>query len=109
MEEYSLGIFFISELISEINQDEIIKVLIDSDIKSEVKNGNYEIILNYIRKLIKKNIMNNNNKDNNNKISQSTINNLHNLYILILSLSEKPEHKKEVIEYLLNISNAIWY
>ena len=88
------------ELISEINQDEIIKVLIDSDIKSEVKNGNYEIILNYIRKLIKKNIMNNNNKVNNNKISQSTINNLHNLYILILSLSEKPEHKKEVIEYL---------
>jgi hypothetical protein len=88
------------ELISEINQDEIIKVLIDSDIKSEVKNGNYEIILNYIRKLIKKNIMNNNNKENNNKISQSTINNLHNLYILILSLSEKPEHKKEVIEYL---------
>ena len=85
---------FEKELISESNQDEIIKVIIDFDIKPEIKNENYEIILNYIRKLIKKNIMKNNN------ISQSTINNLHNLYILILSLSEKPEHKKEVIEYL---------
>ena len=90
---------FEKELISESNQDEIIKVIIDSDIKSQVKNGNYEIILNYIRKLIKKNI-NNNPKEKNNSLSQSTINNLHNLYILILSLSEKPEHKKEVIEYL---------
>ena len=90
---------FEKELISESNEDEIIKIIIDSDIKSEVKSENYEIILNYIRKLIKKNIMNNN-KDINNGISQSTINNLHNLYILILSLSEKPEHKKEVIEYL---------
>ena len=90
---------FEKELISESNQDEIIKVIINSDIKSQVKNGNYEIILNYIRKLIKKNI-NNNPKEKNNSLSQSTINNLHNLYILILSLSEKPEHKKEVIEYL---------
>ena len=90
---------FEKELISESNQDEIIKVIIDSDIKSQVKNGNYEIILNYISKLIKKNI-NNNPKEKNNSLSQSTINNLHNLYILILSLSEKPEHKKEVIEYL---------
>ena len=90
---------FEKELISEINKDEIIKVIINSDIKEQVNSGNYEIILNYIRKLIKKNIMNND-KDKNNIISKSTINNLHNLYILILSLSEKPEHKKEVIEYL---------
>ena len=43
-----------------------------------------------------------NNKDNKikNSLSKSAISNLHNLYILILSLSEKPEHKKEVIEYL---------
>ena len=92
---------FENEVISESNQEEIIKVLIDSDIKAEIKNDNYEIILNYIRKLIKKNIINNN-KDNKNKnvLSKSAISNLHNLYILILSLSEKPEHKKEVIEYL---------
>ena len=45
---------FEKEVISEENQNEIIKVIIDSDIKTEVKNGNYEIILNYIRKLIKK-------------------------------------------------------
>ena len=90
---------FEKELISEINQDDIIKVIINSDIKEQVNSGHYEIILNYIRKLIKKNIMNND-KDKNNTISKSTINNLHNLYILILSLSEKPEHKKEVIEYL---------
>ena len=90
---------FEKEIISEDNQNEIIKVIINSDIKTEVKNGNYEIILNYIRKLIKKNFTRND-QNKNNKISDSSINNLHNLYILILSLSEKPEHKKEVIEYL---------
>ena len=90
---------FEKELISDVKQNEIIKVIIDSDIKTEVKSGNYEIILNYVRKLIKKNIVKND-KEKNNIISQSSINNLHNLYILILSLSEKPEHKKEVIEYL---------
>ena len=90
---------FEKEAISEENQNEIIKVIIDSDIKTEVKNGNYEIILNYIRKLIKKN-MTKNDQNKKDKISDSSINNLHNLYILILSLSEKPEHKKEVIEYL---------
>ena len=44
----------------------------------------------------------NNNLDINNKnvVSSSTINNLHNLYLLFLSLSDKPEDKKEVIEYL---------
>jgi hypothetical protein len=92
------------EFISESNQDDIIKVIIDADIKEEIKRGNYETILNYIRRLIKKNVMNNSNSNpsNNNKnlVSVSTINNLHNLYILFLSLSDKPEHKKEVIEYL---------
>jgi hypothetical protein len=92
------------EFISESNQDDIIKVIIDADIKEEIKRGNYETILNYIRRLIKKNVMNNSNSNpsNNNKnvVSLSTINNLHNLYILFLSLSDKPEHKKEVIEYL---------
>jgi hypothetical protein len=90
------------EFISETSQDDIVKVIIDSDIKQEIKKGNYDIILNYIRKLIKKNIMNSSNSGNNNKndISPSTINNLHNLYILFLSLSDKPEHKNEVIEYL---------
>ena len=88
------------ELISEFNQDEIINVIIDSDIKSEVKNNNYENILNYIRKLIKKNISNKVDNNKSKTLSKSTINNLHNLYILILSLSDKPEHKKEVIEYL---------
>ena len=90
------------EFISETNQDEIVKVIIDSNIKEEIKRGNYETILNYIRRLIKKNIMNRSNISNNDKnvVSPSTINNLHNLYILFLSLSDKPEHKKEVIEYL---------
>ena len=37
------------EFISETNQDEIVKVIIDSDIKQEVKKGNYDTILNYIR------------------------------------------------------------
>jgi len=90
------------EFISETYQDEIVKVIIDSNIKEEIKRGNYETILNYIRRLIKKNVMNSSNISNNNKnvVSPSTINNLHNLYILFLSLSDKPEHKKEVIEYL---------
>ena len=44
--------------------------------------------------------MTKNDQNKKDKISDSSINNLHNLYILILSLSEKPEHKKEVIEYL---------
>ena len=89
------------EFISETNQDEIVKVIIDSDIKQEVKKGNYDTILNYIRRLIKKNVMHNNSNINNkNVVSPSTINNLHNLYLLFLSLSDKPEHKKEVIEYL---------
>ena len=91
---------FEKESISKSNQDEIIKVIIDSDIKTEVKSDNYETILNYVRKLIKKNISHNTLDKNKNNINHSTINNLHNLYILILSLSEKPEHKKEVIEYL---------
>ena len=89
------------EFISETNQDNIIKVIIDSDIKQEVKKGNYDTILNYIRKLIKKNVMNSSNSTGDkNQVSPSTINNLHNLYLLFLSLSDKPEHKKEVIEYL---------
>ena len=90
------------EFISESNKEDILKVIIDSDIKEEIKKGNFEIILNYIRKLIKKSVMSNSNSSNNNKndISPSTINNLHNLYILFLSLSDKPEHQKEIIEYL---------
>ena len=90
------------EFIAETNQDDIVKVIIDSDFRQELNKGNYDTILNYIRRLIKKNVMNNSNSSNNNKnvVSQSTINNLHNLYILFLSLSDKPEHKKEVIEYL---------
>ena len=88
------------EFISETNQDDIVKIIIDSNIKQEIKKGNYDTILNYIRKLIKKNVMNNLHNDNKKVVSPSTINNLHNLYILFLSLSDKPEHKKEVIEYL---------
>ena len=90
------------EFISESNQDEIVKVIIDSDIKEEIKRGNYDTILNYIRRLIKKNILNSTNPSANKNIvvSPSTVNNLHNLYILFLSLSDKPEHKNEVIEYL---------
>ena len=89
------------EFMSEINQDDIIKVIIDLDIKQEIKRGNYEIILNYIRRLIKKYVANSSNEPNDNrKVTPSTLNNLHNLYILFLSLSDKPEHKKEIIEYL---------
>ena len=88
------------EFIAETNQDDIVKIIIDSNIKQEIKKGNYDIILNYIRRLIKKNVMNNLHPSNKNVISPSTINNLHNLYILFLSLSDKEEHKKEVIEYL---------
>jgi len=87
--------------ISETNQDEIVKVIINSNIKQETKKGNYDSIINYIRKLIKKNVMNSSNSTGDkNQVSSSTINNLHNLYLLFLSLSDKPEHKKEIIEYL---------
>ena len=89
------------DFISETNQDNIIKVIINSDIKQEIKKGNYDIIINYIRRLIKKNAMISSNELNDiTNIFHSTINNLHNLYILVLSLSDKFEHKKEVIEYL---------
>ena len=88
------------EFISETNQDDIVKVIIDADIKQEIKKGNYDVILNYIRRLIKKNVMISSNDPKNKNVSPSTVNNLHNLYLLFLSLSDKPEHKKEVIEYL---------
>ena len=89
------------EFMSEINQDDIIKVIIDLDIKQEIKRGNYDIILNYIRRLIKKYVVNSSNEQNDNRnVTPSTLSNLHNLYILFLSLSDKPEHKKEIIEYL---------
>ena len=86
------------DFIGESSKNDIIKALIDLNLK-DINDQDYETILEYMRKLINKN-NNNINDTGENDENISMINNLHNLYILFLSQSKKPEHQKEVIEYL---------
>lgn len=106
-----------NDVVSENHENEIIKIITGSDFKEQISNSkNYEALLNYMRKLIQKNKLkekeklenNDNNKTNDNEnIEISNIKNLHNLYILFLSLSSKPEYQEEIINYLKEDINSI--
>ena len=75
---------------SENEQKELVSVLMGSNYKHYIENeDNYNIILNYLRKIIKQNASN----DIQNK-------NLNNLYLLFLSLSDKKENQQEIVDYL---------
>ena len=72
------------------DQKQLVRVLMGSNYKKCVEDeNNYNIVLNYLRKIIKQNISN----DVQNK-------NLNNLYLLFLSLSNKKENKQEIVDYL---------
>ena len=72
------------------DQKQLVRVLMGSNYKKCIEDeNNYNIVLNYLRKIIKQNISN----DVQNK-------NLNNLYLLFLSLSSKKENKQEIVDYL---------
>ena len=78
------------------DQKQLVRVLIGSNFKKFVEDEeNYNIILNYLRKIIKQNIS----SDIQNK-------NLNNLYLLFLSLSDKKENKQEIVDYLKGALNT---
>ena len=75
---------------SQIDQKQLVSALMGPNIKNCIDDeSNYNIVLNYLRKIIKQNIS----SDNQNQ-------NLNNLYILFLSLSDKKENRQEIIDYL---------
>ena len=81
---------------SQNDQKQLVRVLIGSNFKKFVEDEeNYNIILNYLRKIIKQNIS----SDIQNK-------NLNNLYLLFLSLSDKKENKQEIVDYLKGALNT---
>ena len=72
------------------DQKQIVRAIMGSNYKNCIDDeNNYNIILNYLRKIIKQNIS-----------SEMQNKNLNNLYILFLSLSDKKENKEEIVEYL---------
>ena len=75
---------------SQNEQKELVRVLIGPNYKKYIEDeNNYNLILNYLRKIIKENIS----SDKQNK-------NINNLYLLFLSLSKNKENQKEIVEYL---------
>ena len=78
------------------NPEEIIRILTSVEIKNIIDNEEqFEIIINYIRKLIERPI-----KLDNVEMNLTKNKNLHNIYILLLSYSEKDKYKDELIKYL---------
>ena len=72
------------------DQKQLVRALTGPNYKKCIHDeNNYNIVLNYLRKLINQNIS----SDIQNK-------NLNNLYLLFLSLSDKKENKQEIIDYL---------
>ena len=75
---------------SHNDQKQLVRVLMGSNFKRYIEDeNNYNIVLNYLRKIIKQDIS----SDIQNK-------NLNNLYLLFLSLSDKKENQKEIVDYL---------
>jgi hypothetical protein len=75
---------------SHNDQKQLVQVLTGSNFKQFISDeNNYNIVLNYLRKIIKQN-----------SLSGYQNKNLNNSYILFLSLSDKKENKQEIIDYL---------
>ena len=76
--------------------EETIRILMSSEIQTIIDDAEiFKSLINYIKKLMQKPI-----KIENNEIDLTKNKNLHNLYILFLSYSQKDEYKKELIDYL---------
>ena len=81
---------------SQNDQKQLVRVLMGSNFKKYIEDeSNYNIILNYLRKIINQNIS-----------SENQSKNLNNLYLLFLSLSNKKENQQEIIEYLKGALNT---
>ena len=75
---------------SQNEQNELVRVLMGPNYKKYFEDeNNFNLILNYLRKIIRENVS----SDKQNK-------NINNLYLLFLSLSNNKENHKEIIEYL---------
>ena len=75
---------------SQNEQNDIVRVLMGPNYKKYFEDeNNFNLILNYLRKIIREN----NSSDKQNK-------NINNLYLLFLSLSNNKENHKEIVEYL---------
>jgi len=75
---------------SQNEQKEFVRVLIGPNYKQYIEDeNNYNLILNYLRKVIKESIS-----------SEKQNKNINNLYLLFLSLSKNKENQKEIVEYL---------
>ena len=75
---------------SQDEQNEIVRVLMGPNYKKYFEDeNNFNLILNYLRKIIKES----SSSDKQNK-------NINNLYLLFLSLSNNKEYHKEIVEYL---------
>ena len=80
------------------DQKLLINALMEIDYQKYInkeEEKNFNIIINYLKKLIYENITSNNQNKN-----------LNNLYLMILSLSKKEENKKEIINYLKSPLNT---
>ena len=81
---------------SQNDLKQLVRVLMGSLFKKYIEEeNNYNIILNYLRKIINQNIS----SDNQSK-------NLNNLYLLFLSLSNKKENQQEIVDYLKGALNT---
>ena len=77
-------------IFSQNEQNEIVRVLMGPNYKKYFEDeNNFNLILNYLRKIIKES----SSSDKQNK-------NINNLYLLFLSLSNNKENHKEIVEYL---------
>jgi len=75
---------------SQNEQNEIVRVLMGPNYKKYIEDeNNFNLILNYLRKIVKENCS----SDKQNK-------NINNLYLLFLSLSKNKDHHNEIVEYL---------
>ena len=81
---------------SQNEQNEIVRVLMGPNYKKYFEDeNNFNLILNYLRKIIKES----SSSDKQNK-------NINNLYLLFLSLSNNKEYHKEIVEYLKGSLNT---
>ena len=81
--------------INKIPEDTI-RILMSVDIQNIINDDDkFKILIDYIKKLMNKPI-----KSDNVEINFTKNKDLHNLYILLLSYSQRKEYKKELLDYL---------
>ena len=85
--------------------EDTIRILMSADIQNIIDNEDeFKKLINYIKKLMNRPI-----KLDDVEINFTKNKNLHNLYILLLSYSQKKEYQKELIDYLKSCMDSYYY